>query len=666
MLYSSEVDFLNTLDELTKIATKTKLNVDYVPGLVTVVHGSDLKKAGITNLTAQNAFDIILGMESVVSSIRGIGSWYGAKGNKIKWMINDKPVETELKQTDDWGSGPVLFPISVDYIDRIEVIRGSASAIYGDSAMFGVINIVTKKDVTGGNITFEQLGNGHYLKQVGAFMNAKGDDYSFDLSVLKLDSDGYNLHVGGDGHFYGDFDASRQWFGYGPGKLPLYMQSYSIMADLNYKNYKFWAYKFNTDLGQGYDWIPTDMLPPFDNDTYGKTSDITMVGAEKRYEFRDSFYITPKISYTLYSNPAYFYKFSKEWFEKYWTDNEVEPTDGYLYRKYREEKINFSTDFEYELKGHALLAGFFIQNTKQLRDVQFRNFIVGKGLTKDFFQHSRGLTKHPNDRVQKAIFVQDSVDITNWLTMTVGARYDNFSDVGDEFSPRFALVSRLDDVNILKMQISRAFRPPTFFENYGYMVVEHMKPETIDTIEASYIYNDREKRFTVTIFDSTIKHMITKHFQSYYFMNLEKDAKLKGGEFEFKIVRDSFEVGINHAIYKSKNKEYGEEFALSANYMGNIFLTINQDSDYSTSFWYRYISKKPRLEDSSNGYIPAQDYLNITQAFENIIKNGDLHVGVRNIFDEVQTTLYSPLNPPNYDDIPYLRRSFWVNFSYRF
>ncbi|NWF67017.1 MAG: TonB-dependent receptor, partial [Campylobacterales bacterium] len=370
-----------------------------------------------------------------------------------------------------------------------------------------------------------------------------------------------------------------------------------------------------------------------------------------------------------YSNPAYYLKYTSDLFETKWLNNKTYPLeDGYRYRKYKEQKVNVEADFEYKLDIHSFLIGLYTQQTKILKDETYRNYVFNEGLTDGFYYYDKLLNRpeNPEDRTQKAVFFQDYVDITDWLSLTIGARYDDFSDIGNELSPRLATVFRIDDINILKFQISRAFRPPTFYENYGYMSLNKLNPETVDTIETSYIYNDKTKTFRVTLFDSNIKNMITQDYSSYYFINLKDEAKLSGVELEFKMLADFAEFGINSAFYNSKNRQTGNEFALSASYMGNIFLTFNPKSDYSTSFWYRYISKKPRLEDSSNGYIPAQDYLNITQAFENIVKNGDLHVGVRNIFDEVQTTLYAPLNPQNYDDIPYMRRSFWINFSYRF
>lgn len=139
-------DLTTMLEEATTIATKTKLNADYVPGTVTVISGEKLKSLGITNLAEQNAFDMIVGFDSSTLSLRGAGSIYGSQGNKIKWMINDKPINSELWGIPKLGVGQIVFPIPTDAIDRIEIIRGPGSAIYGGNAIYGVVNIITKRD----------------------------------------------------------------------------------------------------------------------------------------------------------------------------------------------------------------------------------------------------------------------------------------------------------------------------------------------------------------------------------------------------------------------------------------------------------------------------------------------------------------------------------------
>ena len=89
LLYADDNQDLNEiLEEVTTVATKTKLNADYVPGTVTVISGEKLKSLGINNLAEQNAFDMIVGFDSSTLSLRGAGSIYGSQGNKIKWMIN--------------------------------------------------------------------------------------------------------------------------------------------------------------------------------------------------------------------------------------------------------------------------------------------------------------------------------------------------------------------------------------------------------------------------------------------------------------------------------------------------------------------------------------------------------------------------------------------------
>lgn len=142
-------DLQNILDEATYIATKTKLNADYVPGTVTVISGEKLKSLGINNLAEQNAFDVIVGFDSSTLSLRGAGSVHGSQGNKIRWMINDKPISAEIWGIPKNGVGQIVFPIPTEAINRIEIIRGPGSAIYGGNAIYGVVNIVTKQDSSG-------------------------------------------------------------------------------------------------------------------------------------------------------------------------------------------------------------------------------------------------------------------------------------------------------------------------------------------------------------------------------------------------------------------------------------------------------------------------------------------------------------------------------------
>jgi iron complex outermembrane receptor protein len=238
----------NELENVTEIATKTKVNADYVPGAVTIIKGKDLKALGITNLAETNAFDMIVGFDSSVKSLRGSGSIYGSQGNKIKWMINDKPISSEIWGNGIRGVGPIAFPIPVDAVDRIEIISGPGSSLYGENAIYGVVNIITKKDQNGVYSTLARNENDKYGIAVGGFTNYNKDDLNINLHVSSFSDDGWNLKVGTNGNYYNSVVAA-QTPGNGPGNLPSNREGRVVMADIDYKNWSFWAYRLENKSG---------------------------------------------------------------------------------------------------------------------------------------------------------------------------------------------------------------------------------------------------------------------------------------------------------------------------------------------------------------------------------------------------------------------------------
>ncbi len=650
-LIAEDEALFDALEEVTEIATKTKLNLDYVPGTVSVIYGKDLKAKGITNLNQLNAYDMVIGMESSALSLRGVGAMYGANGNKIKWLINGRVIESELSS---WGVGRLFIPIPIDYIEKIEFIRGAGSAIYGGNAIFGVINIITKKDTNAFFGGYEYLGGSNKAREIGTYGYIKEGDLSLNLNLSKYLSDGYDLYVGTKGHFYNDIDG-QQHPEYKDGMLGANSKAHNIMLDANYKNYNLWIYHFATKIGQGYvDWYPTDYLAP-NNGSYHKASISTLLGVEKKFYINDDLTISPQIGMIKYKNPVNNYvKFPIG----FWDFDE----NKYIDMDYEDEKSYGQIDLDYKLNSHRLSSGVFFQKTKAFNDKLTRNYHIDNPTSKEWYE--RTILKTHRTRIQKAIYVQDIFDINDKMTLTTGLRYDNFSDVDKAYSPRIAGVYAMNDSNILKAQFSKSFRPPSFFELYGYMTPKPLKPEIVDTIELAYIFKSDYGTYKSTIFDSKMNNMIIQHYYSYYFENLKKDANVRGVELEYDWKSKNFEIGLNGAFYDTHNKETFNNFSLSSKFMGNANLKYILKQGEYLNLWYHYISKKPLIENSSNGYLSAQDYVNAT--YTTTFKDVELNIGVKNLFDKVQETLYMPLNPKNSEGIPYIGQSFWVNFNYSF
>jgi iron complex outermembrane receptor protein len=126
------------------------------PAAVTVLEGRNLRRRGYRSLAEALAwvpgFHVVSDGVGDYAVVRGVGSGQGAYGRTLKLMLDGQP----LGIRSDAGQflGPELLPLGL--VERVEIVRGPASALYGADAYLGVINIITRRDET----TRLQLGAG--------------------------------------------------------------------------------------------------------------------------------------------------------------------------------------------------------------------------------------------------------------------------------------------------------------------------------------------------------------------------------------------------------------------------------------------------------------------------------------------------------------------------
>ncbi|HEX5330173.1 TonB-dependent receptor plug domain-containing protein [Sulfuricurvum sp.] len=657
LLAQSSDDLDKVLEEATTIATKTKLNADYVPGTVSVISGEKLKSLGINNLAEQNAFDMIVGFDSSTLSLRGAGSIYGSQGNKIKWMINDKPISAELWGMPKLGVGQIVFPIPTDAIDRIEIVRGPGSAIYGGNAIYGVVNIITKKDSGALFTTLSQTQSDKFGRGVGALGTFEKNDLKVSAIASTEKHDGWNLSVQSD---------SRSEYG----NLPNANVNTLFISDFSYKNFDFWAYRLEAKNDYSrLQWDISNNIPP-DNNAPVQSNVYTMLGMQGKFTPVSNVLITAKTGINEYTNDA------EVLFNTYGTRtiDYVEST------KYFEGTVETSID------SHRLLGGVYAGFLEVERDYLHQTWNNTPSL---LLTNANKLIVNNPKRINRALYLQDEIEINEQSTLTLGGRFDSYSDGREALSPRIGYVYQYDESNILKGQYSRAFRPPSFSEQYSPnnapFTNKTFESETADTIELSYIYKTNNSSIKTTVFNSTTSDMITFHDYTYTTINLATPTTINGLEIELTKKFDALSFGSNVAFYDTHRGEIKEphnnynpsEFALSANYLANIYMTLNSDTSYPTTFWYHYTGSKHRvssekLDDNgavltaTNGSVSVQDYLNITQKINGIAKDLDLEFGVKNVFGKTLRTLYFPLNPTDTCDVPYMKQTFWINVLYKF
>jgi iron complex outermembrane receptor protein len=666
-------DFDKVLEEITSIATKTKLNADYVPGTVTVISGEKLKSLGITNLAEQNAFDTIVGFDSSTLSLRGAGSIYGSQGNKIKWMINDKPISSEIWGLPKLGTGQIVFPIPTDAVERIELIRGPGSAIYGGNAIYGVINIITKKGEGGVFTTLSRMESNKFGKAIGGYGTFEKNDLKVSTVVSVDKSDGWDLTATGQ-------SLAQQ------GNLPNASGGNLLMADASYKNIDFWAYRIEAKNDYArLQWDPTNYLPR-DNTQPVQSNTHTLLGVQGKYNISDVL-LSAKAGLNRYTNRA-----DVVFFPASVLKNNPNNLDGVRTIDYVESTQYAEATAETTLGSNRLLGGIYAGLLSVDKDNVLQSWSGGSYADPGVSTHL--ITVHNPKRINKALYLQDEILLDEKSTLTIGARYDTYSDGRNALSPRIAFVHLYDDSNILKAQYSRAFRPPSLSEQYSpnnLSPYTRYESETADTVELSYIFKTNDSSLKTTVFNTKTYNMITYHDFTYETINLESPTTVNGLEVELTKNYRTVNLGANLSLYHSHRGDVkllrdgyalnydASEFALSAKVLANVFATFNSDTSYPTTLWYHYTGNKNRVNNAlldingnvqgiytTNGSIPAQDYLNITQKINGIAKNLDLEFGVKNVFGKTLKTLYFPLNPPDTSDVPYMGQTFWMNLLYKF
>lgn len=185
-----EASELNTfaLDEYVVTATRTLKEIQEVPASVSVITAQDIEKKNATSLrqALKGLPGVFIDPTSISKMNNGI-EMRGFSENNILILVDGAQINTAYKGVADLNSIPV------ENIERIEVLRGAASSIYGGYAVGGVINITTKeaKNIgTHGEAVVTYGSNDTWKKslQVNSKVN---DKWSFGLGYEKSESDGY-------------------------------------------------------------------------------------------------------------------------------------------------------------------------------------------------------------------------------------------------------------------------------------------------------------------------------------------------------------------------------------------------------------------------------------------------------------------------------------------
>jgi outer membrane receptor for ferrienterochelin and colicins len=648
---SSEEDDLNQLIELlnqqTTIATQTQLNADYVPGMVSIMTGVEMQQRGFATLW--DALGYVPGVQLNIDSsgkrnliIRGLGK--ATETSKIKIQLNN----ISLNQSTTAAS-VTLFDTPVSQIEKIEFIRGPGSAIHGENALLGVLNVITRKQGKGISVGVDS-NNKRNLMALYEFGQRYGL-LSGSLNLALSGSNGEDIEVISD-------KTSSSITGNAPGTINNKKDSVSAILDMSI---------YGVDLNLQYqqsnrgDYFGlNNYLPPPEKQTVISDTVITFK-LEKGFTLTED--LTGSVSLTELLNDteknAQFLGVAPVYGGFSSQDDIVSDVDQ------QERRTTWAANFNYDLGEHNIYSEISLAEISVEKFRQYINLDPVTELPVSMLNEFPAPVAEGEERKIKSLVIQDEYAINDSMTLTAGLRYDDFDHEYNNVAPRVALVWILSKKNILKYQFAEAFRPPNLRESGG-SINGKLTPERNRTSEFSYIYNSDDTLVKNTLYYSEIKDYISLiDTVPIGYTNIE-GAELSGIEVEVrKTLSSSLTLGSNITLQNSKDLTTGEEL------YGSTPLIVSSNIDYQINssteidFQVKILSDQVREITDTRPDLASATVADITLTKNKLLNVDDLtlRTGIRNIFAQ-ETRYLAPANTYSDDYQINNDATFWFELVY--
>lgn len=654
-------ELLGVLDEQTELATKSKLNVDFVPGMVTVLHGGDLLARGVR--TVAEALSLIPGVEMSIGSdgqhqilVRGIGKTFSSA--KVRIMLDNVGINPAL------ASVPVYMLMPIEQVDRIEFVRGPGSAVYGEYAYAGVLNVITRKH---GQTVYGRYSNQDWTT-AGTHMSYESPRNDLKLSLALAG----NFADGGDVTAGNDFlkTTAQAAISNSPGLSNEKKALKDALVSAEYRDYSVAFQYVNFQHG----------------DHFG-TNDALPEPEQKLVRTREQINVEGKRAWTAGETLSGVVKLGWRAFELASTGQVLFPAgfrggypEGVKGDPHYEEKNYYAiAEANYQLNSqHLVLGGLEYSHTDQGDTYTERNFnpntlqTVAGPLSQLPYQRYYGddnwMGENQNRRLM-AVYLQDQYAATDNLKFTVGLRHDGFSDVENRTTPRAAAVYQLTDADILKVQYSEAFRPPSFLElsaknNPVLAGNPEIEGELIDNTELAYIHNDGVTVVRTTFFYAVLHNLITQDRVTRRYQNSATDAITYGTEFEYlRPLGTRFKLDSNLTWVHAEFDGTGDRLPGVAQWLGNLSLIYQPMKEYSVSGRLNHVGERTREALDTRDSLAGYTTLDLTvSAFLLEGRRLTLRGGVKNVFDE--DVVYAAPMSTYPGDYPRPERELWLGLDY--
>ena len=443
---AEEADSLSvnrSLEELVVTGTRSETDVRHLSQTVSVIDRKEIEQ-GLQPSLLPVLTEQVPGLFVTSRGVMGYGVSDGAAGGiSLRGLSGGSAQLMVLIDGHPQYAGIFGHPISDSYqsllADRVEVLRGPASVLYGSNAMGGVINIVTRKMREDGVKTDLRAGYGSYNTLETELTNrVRKGRFSSVVSGSYNRTDGHRDNMQFeqyDGYAKLGYDLTANW---------------NTSADVNVTH-------FNASY-------PGPVSAPLLEGDQRITRGVASFALENRYE-RTS------------GGLSFFYNWGKHWINDGYTPGAGEsPQDGRFNSFDDMMGISFYQSARF-FKGNRITFGFD----------WFR--YGGEAWTEYVKGEDAGTREDIVDKRENEIagYVDFRQDISRWLTLNAGLRVDHHSRVGTEWVPQFGAAFHLPENVELKASAAKGFRYPILREMYMFPPQNpDLQPESMWNYELAF------------------------------------------------------------------------------------------------------------------------------------------------------------------------------------
>lgn len=659
------------LSLMTSIASGREVSKEKAAAVVSIVTKEDIQKIGAFSI--EEVLETVPGLHVIRNDyfrsnkyvFRGMGTKFNTEA---LFMINGVPIKS-VSSGNRTQAGFAGMP--VDNIEKIEIIRGPGSALYGADAFSGIINIVMKKK-TRSNKTILSARKGELNSSAVSLQSSKyHEDFNLYFSLNYEETNENEEVVTYDTQSYYD-EVFNTKSSLAPGSPDFQKNIIDGYLNLSYGNFEFFnLFQYRKNLGTGYganDAI--DLKGNFDN-----KRNLTKISYSKSL---GDFEIKTDASYFIMKESAneYLRFFPSGAFGGSFSEGVIatpERTDDTL-------SINVKSLYN-GIENNYFQLGFGYAENRVYDIKDFRNYNINESNMivpkpegiEEISDNPNEVYLNPEERVNIYLFIQNEYYFKKDWALTMGLRYDHYNDFGSTINPRVALVWNTNRKLTTKVLYGRAFRAPSFGELYSKSNPvafgnKDLSAAKIDTYELSFNYDiSLKSNLNWNIFYYETKDQIEPSQSNIgpVFENIG-ETKGYGGEVEFSHkFNNNISVNSNYSYQQSYNKRTNESTVI---YPAHLFYTrLNFDfPKWSANIQGNIIGDRKRNKNDTRSNLNSYYKIDLNITRKNIldINNLNTKIYIKNLTDE--DTRNPSINGGIKNDYPMPGRNAHIELSYEF